>query len=100
MSAEDRELQEGNCVGRFSTAGGWRLMNVYTDFIPPLTSTCSELNTPVQIITDSETIECSGTILAKHSRVLKKSLEDSTELHIPDNQRVREFLSILNMVDQ
>ena len=60
MSAEDRE-QEGNCVGRYTTAGGWRL-NVYIDFIPPLTSICSELNTPVQIITDSETIECSGTI--------------------------------------
>ena len=95
MSAEDRGLQDGNCVGRYTTAGGWRL-NVNTDFIPPLTSTCSELDTPVQIITDSETIECSGTILAKHSRVLKDSLEGSKELHIPDNQRVREFLSILN----
>ena len=78
---------------KYTTAGGWRL-NLYADFIPLLSS--NEFNSSAQIITDSETIECSGTILAQHSRVLKKSQEGSKELHIPDNQHVREFLSILN----
>ena len=84
--------KDGDII-KYTTAGGWRL-NLYADFIPLLSS--NEFNSSAQITTDSETIKCSGTILAQHSRVLKKSLEGSKELHIPDNQHVREFLSILN----
>ena len=54
-----------------------------------------DYNTPVCVMTESETIQCNGMLLAQHSNVLRECLKEDKELFLTDNKHVRECLSIL-----
>ena len=54
-----------------------------------------DYNAPVCVLTESETIQCYGLLLAQHSSVLREYLKKDKELFLTDNKHVRECLSIL-----
>ena len=49
----------------------------------------------VKVVTQTETFECSGVLLAQHSSVLREYLKEDKELFLTDNKHVRECLTIL-----
>ena len=54
-----------------------------------------DYNAPVCVLTESETIQCNGLLLAHHSSVLREFLKEDKELFLTENKHVRECLSIL-----
>ena len=64
--------------------------NDFTDFL-----TNNQSCGLVKVVTQTETFECSGVLLAQHSDVLREYLKEDKELFLTDNKHVRECLSIL-----
>ena len=68
-------------------------LDFHTDFTQFLE--IQDYNAPVCVMTESETIQCNGLLLAQHSSVLREYLKEDKELFLTDNKHVRECLSIL-----
>jgi len=70
-----------------------RIRNLNTNFTRLLEG---KVRHTVRIVTQTETLECSGAVLSQHSHVMRNLVEEQEEIQLSDYKFARECLTILH----